>query len=48
MIALPYINAYIIWSYDAIILLFCTCKNDINYGTITPYMLKFLLFYSNL
>lgn len=36
MIALLYINAYIIWLYDAIISYFVLAKSTINYGVITP------------
>lgn len=48
MIASPYINAYIIWVYDAIISYFVLAKYIKKYGAITPYMLIFPLFYREL
>lgn len=45
MIALPYINTYIIWFYDASISYFALAKYTKKYGAITPYMLNFSLFY---
>ena len=48
MIASPYINAYIIWLYDAIISYFALAKYIKKYGAITPYMLNFSLFYREL
>lgn len=47
MIASPYINAYIVWVYDAIISYFVLAKYIKKYGAITPYMLIFPLFYRN-
>lgn len=48
MIALPYINTYIIWFYDIIISYFALAKYIKKYGVITPYMLNFFLFYKDL
>ena len=48
MIALPYINTYIIWFYDASISYFALAKYTKKYGAITPYMLNFSLFYRDL
>lgn len=48
MIASSYINAYIIWVYDAIISYFVLAKCNKKYRAITPYILIITLFYKGL